>query len=251
MRSPGRCSRDLAVVHEDDPHLAAVVAVDDAGERVDAVAHGEPAARPHEARRGRAGSRGARRWPPPARRAGGERDVFGRAQVGAGGAARGVGGQLRAVAFTRISRRHGAGLCADAPVAAARYPGSGCYHRAVSRTSSAWSRAALGRARDRAGRARVPRAAALPLALPASACAIVGGHDRPAASRCATALAERFDLRWPEVAERALSYDGTVKYLFRLDDGATIESVYIPEDEAPHDLHLDPGRLPAASARSA
>ena len=36
-------------------------------------------------------------------------------------------------------------------------------------------------------------------------------------------------LRWPVVAERALSYDGTVKYLFRLDDGATIESVYIPE----------------------
>jgi 23S rRNA (adenine2503-C2)-methyltransferase len=36
-------------------------------------------------------------------------------------------------------------------------------------------------------------------------------------------------LRWPEVSERSLSYDGTVKYLFRLDDGATIESVYIPE----------------------
>ena len=43
----------------------------------------------------------------------------------------------------------------------------------------------------------------------------------------------------------ALSYDGTVKYLFRLDDGATIESVYIPEERAPHHLHLDPGRLPA------
>jgi len=43
------------------------------------------------------------------------------------------------------------------------------------------------------------------------------------------ALVERFELRWPAPAERALSYDGTVKYLFRLDDGATIESVYIPE----------------------
>jgi len=42
-------------------------------------------------------------------------------------------------------------------------------------------------------------------------------------------LAGRFGLRWPEAKERALSYDGTVKYLFRLDDGATIESVYIPE----------------------
>jgi 23S rRNA (adenine2503-C2)-methyltransferase len=42
-------------------------------------------------------------------------------------------------------------------------------------------------------------------------------------------LAGGFELRWPEAAERALSYDGTVKYLFRLDDGASIESVYIPE----------------------
>jgi 23S rRNA (adenine2503-C2)-methyltransferase len=45
------------------------------------------------------------------------------------------------------------------------------------------------------------------------------------------ALAEGFELRWPEVAERSLSFDGTRKYLFRLDDGATIESVYIPEDD--------------------
>jgi 23S rRNA (adenine2503-C2)-methyltransferase len=46
-----------------------------------------------------------------------------------------------------------------------------------------------------------------------------------------TALAEGFDLEWPDVAERALSFDGTRKYLFRLDDGATIEAVYIPEDD--------------------
>jgi 23S rRNA (adenine2503-C2)-methyltransferase len=43
-------------------------------------------------------------------------------------------------------------------------------------------------------------------------------------------LAESHDVRWPEVAERTVSSDGTVKYLFRLDDGATIESVYIPEE---------------------
>src|SRR5258708_10722770 len=43
-------------------------------------------------------------------------------------------------------------------------------------------------------------------------------------------LARRFVLRWPEVAERNLSYDGTVKYLLHLEDGAAIESVYIPED---------------------
>jgi 23S rRNA (adenine2503-C2)-methyltransferase len=44
-------------------------------------------------------------------------------------------------------------------------------------------------------------------------------------------LAEARDLRWPEVAERSRSRDGTVKYLFRLDDGATIEAVYIPEEK--------------------
>jgi len=45
-----------------------------------------------------------------------------------------------------------------------------------------------------------------------------------------TRLAESHELRWPEVAERAQSADGTVKFLFRLDDGAAIESVYIPEE---------------------
>ncbi len=43
-------------------------------------------------------------------------------------------------------------------------------------------------------------------------------------------LAAAHDLRWPATAERSVSMDGTVKYLFRLDDGATIESVYIPEE---------------------
>jgi 23S rRNA (adenine2503-C2)-methyltransferase len=45
------------------------------------------------------------------------------------------------------------------------------------------------------------------------------------------ALAERFALVWPEVAERTLSFDGTRKYLLRTGDGATVEAVYIPEDE--------------------
>ena len=43
-------------------------------------------------------------------------------------------------------------------------------------------------------------------------------------------LAATHSVRWPEVAERTESTDGTIKYLFRLDDGATIESVYIPEE---------------------
>jgi len=42
-------------------------------------------------------------------------------------------------------------------------------------------------------------------------------------------LAEAFELRWPDVAERQRSRDGTLKDLFRLDDGATIEAVFIPE----------------------
>ena len=37
-------------------------------------------------------------------------------------------------------------------------------------------------------------------------------------------LEERFSLKWPEVSERTLSFDGTRKYLFRLDDGVTIEA---------------------------
>jgi 23S rRNA (adenine2503-C2)-methyltransferase len=43
-------------------------------------------------------------------------------------------------------------------------------------------------------------------------------------------LAAAYEVRWPELAERQHSYDGTVKYLFRLHDGAAIESVYIPEE---------------------
>ncbi len=36
-------------------------------------------------------------------------------------------------------------------------------------------------------------------------------------------------LEWPEVQQRQRSADGTVKYLFRLGDGVTIETVLIPE----------------------
>jgi 23S rRNA (adenine2503-C2)-methyltransferase len=43
-------------------------------------------------------------------------------------------------------------------------------------------------------------------------------------------LEEDFTLRWPEISETRLSSDGTRKYLFALEDGATIESVFIPEE---------------------
>ena len=42
-------------------------------------------------------------------------------------------------------------------------------------------------------------------------------------------LAASSEVRWLQVVERAPSTDGTVKTLYRCDDGATIESVYIPE----------------------
>lgn len=42
-------------------------------------------------------------------------------------------------------------------------------------------------------------------------------------------LASRYEIRRPELAERRVSGDGTIKYLFRFDDGATVEAVYIPE----------------------
>lgn len=42
-------------------------------------------------------------------------------------------------------------------------------------------------------------------------------------------LAEQSEVRRIDVADRQVSTDGTIKSLFRCDDGATIESVYIPE----------------------
>ncbi len=44
-------------------------------------------------------------------------------------------------------------------------------------------------------------------------------------------LAERFDLAALDTVERQVSGDGTRKFLFRLRDGATVESVIIPMDE--------------------
>ena len=51
-------------------------------------------------------------------------------------------------------------------------------------------------------------------------------------------LEAEYELLWPPVEERSLSYDGTRKYLFRLEAPAgertgpsTVESVYIPEEK--------------------
>jgi 23S rRNA (adenine2503-C2)-methyltransferase len=46
-----------------------------------------------------------------------------------------------------------------------------------------------------------------------------------------TALAERFTVARPEIAHEQKSSDGTRKWLLRLDDGAEIESVHIPEPD--------------------
>jgi 23S rRNA (adenine2503-C2)-methyltransferase len=50
--------------------------------------------------------------------------------------------------------------------------------------------------------------------------------DIPAGLR--RGLAERFTLGLPEVVDRVSSSDGTTKFLFRLEDGALVESVLIP-----------------------
>ena len=81
----GDRERLVAVVDEHDLDLAAVVAVDDTGEGVDAVADGEPAARPDEPDvAGRdLEAHGRRHGGAPARR---DHDGLARAQVGARGA---------------------------------------------------------------------------------------------------------------------------------------------------------------------
>ncbi|MDE5879393.1 MAG: 23S rRNA (adenine(2503)-C(2))-methyltransferase RlmN, partial [Desulfovibrio sp.] len=43
-------------------------------------------------------------------------------------------------------------------------------------------------------------------------------------------LAEAARIRWPEVAQRQESGDGTVKFLLRMEDGALVESVLIPSE---------------------
>lgn len=53
--------------------------------------------------------------------------------------------------------------------------------------------------------------------------------DLPASMR--SALAERYTLPYPEVVERQTSSDGTRKYLLRLGDGATVETVGLPSGD--------------------
>ncbi len=43
-------------------------------------------------------------------------------------------------------------------------------------------------------------------------------------------LAETAEIRWPEVAGREQSSDGTIKFLLRLSDGALVETVLIPSE---------------------
>ena len=45
------------------------------------------------------------------------------------------------------------------------------------------------------------------------------------------ALAEKFEIKRPEIVERQLSADGTRKYLLRISGGHEVEAVYIPEED--------------------
>ena len=58
----------------------------------------------------------------------------------------------------------------------------------------------------------------------------VSRDERPAASRCGPRSPRTSSCAGRRSQERTLSFDGTRKYLFRLDDGASVEAVYIPED---------------------
>ncbi|CEK18296.1 23S rRNA m(2)A-2503 methyltransferase [Chthonomonas calidirosea] len=50
--------------------------------------------------------------------------------------------------------------------------------------------------------------------------------DLPAAFRAR--LAAHYVLGWPQVVHREVAADGTIKYLLRLEDGQSVESVYLP-----------------------
>jgi hypothetical protein len=96
------------VVDEDDLHLAAVIAVDHAGQGVDAVAHGQPAPRPHESdvAGGDLDEEAGRDRGPPAR---GQGEGLRRAQVGAGRAFGRVLGEGAGAVHADLER-HGRGL---------------------------------------------------------------------------------------------------------------------------------------------
>lgn len=47
---------------------------------------------------------------------------------------------------------------------------------------------------------------------------------------CRARLAESACIRWPELAQKQASSDGTVKFLLRMNDGALVESVLIPSE---------------------
>ncbi|MDZ7637555.1 MAG: 23S rRNA (adenine(2503)-C(2))-methyltransferase RlmN [Bryobacterales bacterium] len=46
-----------------------------------------------------------------------------------------------------------------------------------------------------------------------------------------TALGNQYDVGWPEIGQRFDSVDGTRRYLLRLSDGKTVETVLMPEGE--------------------
>ena len=48
---------------------------------------------------------------------------------------------------------------------------------------------------------------------------------------CARVLEKNFSLRVPQIVTQQISRDGTHKWLLRLDDGACVETVYIPDSK--------------------
>lgn len=44
-------------------------------------------------------------------------------------------------------------------------------------------------------------------------------------------LAERYDIAYPEIRQRVISRDGSIRYVLGLDDGQQVESVYMPDEK--------------------
>src|SRR3989442_6305878 len=43
-------------------------------------------------------------------------------------------------------------------------------------------------------------------------------------------LSDRYSVRYPEIRQRVVSCDGAVRYVLGLEDGGTVEAVYMPEE---------------------
>ena len=58
-------------------------------------------------------------------------------------------------------------------------------------------------------------------------------------------LGQTFSIKRPTVSEKQTSIDGTIKWLLEFEDGAKTETVFIPEEDKGHIMHIVSGRVHA------